>query len=83
MTVERVSNCTGLDDCSVFTGLFYSVNNKIGTKSRSIFGFDRSLFVHGFLTKNNKEKIRDHGNRLVSAGVRFYQGTVWTGLTVP
>jgi len=29
-----------------------------------------------FLTKNNKEKIRDHGNRSVSAGVRFYQGTV-------
>ena len=29
-----------------------------------------------FLTKNNKEKNRDHGNRSVSAGVRFNQGTV-------
>jgi len=35
-----------------------------------------------FLTKNNEEKNRDHGNRLVSAGVLFYQGTVWTSLTV-
>ena len=25
-TVERVSNYTGLDDCSVFTGLFYREN---------------------------------------------------------
>jgi len=29
-----------------------------------------------FLTKNSKENIRDHGNRSVSAGVRFNQGTV-------
>ena len=28
------------------------------------------------------EKIRNHGNRSVSGGVRFYQGTVKTGLTV-
>jgi len=75
-TVERVSNYTGLEDRSVFTGLFYREKNKIGPKNRSVFGFDRLRFIQGFLTKNNKEKIRDHGNRSVSAGVQFYQGTV-------
>ena len=38
--------------------------------------FDKLRFVQGFFTKSNKEKIRDHGNCSVSAGVRFYQGTV-------
>jgi len=47
-TVERVSNYTGLDDCSFFTGLFYRENNKIGPKSRSVFGFDRLRFIQGF-----------------------------------
>ena len=42
-TVERVS--TGLDDGSVFTGLFYRKNNKIGPKSRSVIGFNRLRFV--------------------------------------
>jgi len=78
-TVERVS--TGLDDGSVFTGLFYRKNNKIGPKSRSVIGFNRLRFVI-FFTKNNMEKIRDYGNRSVSAGVRFYQGTVWAEWTV-
>jgi len=38
--------------------------------------FYRLRFIQGFLTKNNKEKNRDHRNRSVSGGVRFYQGTV-------
>ena len=29
-----------------------------------------------FLQRIIREKNRDHGHRLVSAGVRFYQGTV-------
>ena len=56
-TVERVSNYTGLDDCSVFTGLFYSENNKIRPKSRSVFGVDRPRFVKFFETKYNKKKF--------------------------
>ena len=80
--VERVSNYTGLDECSVCTGWFYRENNKTGPKSRSVFGFDSLRFIQFFLTKNNKEKNRDHGNRSVLAGVRFYQCTVLTGLTV-
>jgi len=56
--VETVSNHTGLDDCSVFTGQFYREKDKIGLKSRysvlTGYGFFRI-----FLTKNNKVKIRD------------------------
>jgi len=47
---------------------------KLDQKPFSIF--DRLRFIQGFLTKNNKEKIRDNGNCSVSAGVRFYQGMV-------
>jgi len=48
----------------------------MGPKSRLVFGFDRLQFIQGFLTRNNKEKIWDHGNNSVLAGVRFYHGTV-------
>jgi len=40
-----------------------------------VFGFDRLRFVQGFLTKNDKEKIRDHGNRSVSAGLPVLSGS--------
>jgi len=55
---------------------FIEKKNKNGPKSPSVFGFDRLWFVQGCLTKNDKEKNCDYGNRSVSAGVRFYQGPI-------
>ena len=76
MTRSRVSNYTGLDDCSVFTVYFIVKITKLDQQTVWYSVLTGYGLFRVFLTKNNKEQIQDHGNCLVSAGVRFYQGTV-------
>ena len=74
-TVEKVSN-SGLDECSVLAGSFYREETKLDQKAVRYSVLTGYGLFRVFKQRIIRGKNRDHGNRSVLGGVRFYQSTV-------